>query len=138
MSVESDSAQIVRAVYETFNTGGPSAASSLLHPAVTFSEPPISRLPYAGFHSGPRAVTAALFRHEPELWADFDVVPETLLCTGESVVVLGIFRGVGLGTGEPLCAPFAHECFLRDGRVARIHSYPATARATRRPAEPSA
>lgn len=137
MSTETDTFRIVRAVYEAFNRDGPSAAEALLHPAVTFSEPPVSRVPYAGFHSGPCSVVVAVFRHEPELWADFKAVPEAFLCTGESVLVLGAFRGTGRETGQPLRAPFVHECFLREGKVARIQSYPATAGATRRPAEPS-
>lgn len=134
MSAETEIVRTVRTMYEAFNRAGLSAVGPLLHPAVTFSEPPVSRLPYAGFHSGPCSVAAAVFRHEPELWATFEAAPEAFLCTGESVVVLGAFRGLGAETEEPLCAPFVHECFLREGRVARILSYPATASATRPPA----
>lgn len=129
-------AEIVRGIYEAFNRSDLPAAWSLMAPGVTFAEPS-PRMPCTGFHSGPGSVTGAAFRHEPELWEDFRAIPEALLCTGESVVVLGLFRGVGRETGEPLCAPFVHECFLCGGRVARIQSYPATAAAMRRPTGPS-
>lgn len=121
------SVAVVRGVYEAFDRGDLPAVWCLLDPAVTFAEPPVSRVPYAGFYSGPRSVVTALLRHEAELWEDFRVVPETFVETGESVIVLGSFKGVGRETGETLRLLFAHECFLRDGKVLRIQSYPGAA-----------
>ncbi len=132
----SNETKTVRAMYEAFNRGELVSALPFLAPSVTFAEPPVSGMPCSGFHSGPHSVTAALFRHEKELWEDFRAIVETLLDTGESVLVLGYFRATGRATGEPLRAPFVHECFLRGGHISAIRSYPAAAPKPERPAEP--
>lgn len=131
----SNGAKTVRAMYEAFNRGELVSALPFLAPSVTFAEPPLSGLPCSGFHSGPRSVTAALFRHEKELWEDFRATVEALVDTGESVLVLGCFQAKGAATGEPLRAPFVHECFLRGGRISAIRSYPSAAPRPERPAE---
>lgn len=131
-----DETKTVRAMYEAFNRGEIVSALPFLAPSITFAEPPLSGLPCSGFHSGPRSVTAALFRHERELWEDFRAIPETLVDTGESVLVLGCFHATGRATGEPLRAPFVHECFVRGGRISAISSYPGAVPRPERPAEP--
>lgn len=132
----STEAKTVRTMYEAFNRKELDAALPLLAPSVTLAEPPVSGLPCSGFHSGPCSVTAALFRHERELWEDFRATVETLVDTGESILVLGCFTATGKATGEPLRSPFVHECFLRGGRISAIRSYPDAASKPKRPAEP--
>jgi ketosteroid isomerase-like protein len=95
-----ESASVVLGLYETFNRGDLPAAWALLDPAVSFTEPPVSRVPYAGYHSGPRSVVAAIFRHEEDLWEDFRAIPQTLVDTGESLLVLSFFKCVGRESGE--------------------------------------
>lgn len=128
-----DSVAMVRGLYEAFNRGDLPTAWFLLDPAISFVEPLVSRLPYAGLHIGPRSVVAAVFRYETAVREDLRAFPETFLYTGESVVVLGFFRSVNRETGELLRAPFVHECFVHGGKIVRIHSYPETARATKLP-----
>ncbi|MBA2443000.1 MAG: nuclear transport factor 2 family protein [Rubrobacter sp.] len=125
----SENVAIVREVYEAFNRGDLPAVWSLMDPGVSLVGPPVSRMPYTGFHSGPRSVTVALFRYEADLWKEFRAVPESFLYTDESVVVLGRFQAVGRESGETICIPFFHECSLCGGRIDRVHSYPAAARA---------
>ncbi len=110
-----ESASVVLGLYETFNRGDLPAAWALLDPAVSFTEPPVSRVPYAGYHSGPRSVVAAIFRHEEDLWEDFRAIPQTLVDTGESLLVLGFFKCVGRESGEPLRASFLEAAPLGYG-----------------------
>ena len=43
---------------------------------------------------------------------------------GRAVVVVGRLRGKGAGSGIDVDAPLAQVCRVRDGRVARMISYP--------------
>lgn len=131
--MSAEDVSIVRRFYEAFGRRGPDAARPLMDPGVSLCGPPVLGLPYSGFHSGPGSVTAALFKSGASLCSGLRLSLQTFLDTGESVAVQGFFRGVREETGEPLREPFFHECFVQDGKISRIHSYPEAARLLKMP-----
>jgi ketosteroid isomerase-like protein len=60
-------------------------------------------------------------------WNEWQVVVQQYIQSGDTVVVLGEFRGIHHDRGQPLVSPFAHVYDLRDGRIVRVRQYADTA-----------
>jgi ketosteroid isomerase-like protein len=85
-------------------------------------------LPHGGVYRGLEAVRRAIFDPlESEWWDDFQAEPDELLDAGETVVVLGRYRGHAKATGKPLDVPFAHVWSFRDGKAVRFRQFLDTA-----------
>lgn len=109
----------VRAMYQALEEEDARVLSCILDPRVVWVDPLVSRLPFDGVCRGLPSVLRAAFRRGaygtgPRLSAG------AFLEMGDGVLVAGRFL-TDNGAGEP----FLHECFVKDGRVARVCGYPA-------------
>lgn len=80
--------------------------------------PAAGRLPYGGEWSGHDALGAFLDAHEAaEEILEF--APTSILVDGETVVVLGAFRGRARATDRIWATDFVHVLTISDGRICR-------------------
>ncbi len=71
---------------------------------------------------GPEAVAENVFSPLVQQIDGFSVQPEEWIDGGDTVVVLGTYRGRGAATEEVLDMPFIHIWRFRDGKVAGIRT----------------
>ena len=67
-------------------------------------------------------------RHD---WEGFAPVPEEFLDAGDTVVVLGRYRGTYKATGRTLDAQFVHVWRVEDGKAVAFQQYTDTLQAVR-------
>lgn len=61
-------------------------------------------------------------------FAEFHAVTEEFLDAGESVVVLGKYKGMTKDTNRKFEAPFAHVYTVKEGKIVAFRQYADTAR----------
>ncbi len=94
----------VRAVYEALAAGDPGPLSDLMDPDIEWAEPEGAPV-IAGLVRGRAAVFTEVFARIPEVWAEFSCEPREFLDAGERVVVTGVLRVQGFGTGRRADVP---------------------------------
>ena len=118
-----ENVELVRAVYAAFAAGDVPGVLGRMSPDIVWNEaenfPYADRNPYVG----PEAVLTGVFGRIGTEWDGFTVVPEEMLDAGETVVVLGRYRGTYRATGRALDAQLVHVWRLEDGKVVRFHQY---------------
>ena len=124
-STQQSNIDIVRATYENFNGGDVDAVLAAFDEGIEWTEPAGS--PYGGTYRGPEAVLENVFGPSMEENDDFEVDAERFVDGGETVVVVGVFRGSNRETGARFDIPFAHVVDLTDGKVSRFVNYTDTA-----------
>ena len=72
---------------------------------------------------GPQQVVEGVFARIGSEFEGFGVVPDRFLADGEYVVMIGRYRGKGIGTGKLLDAQVVHVWTVRDGKVARFEQF---------------
>lgn len=72
---------------------------------------------YGGTYHGPEAVLDNVFTPCLEDFEDFQVDTNEFIDGGDTIVVLGTFRGMHRTSGKPLDVLFAHVCELEDGQM---------------------
>ena len=75
--------------------------------------------PFAGNFVGPEDVAAGVFARIAVEWSEFHVEPDEYVASGDTVAVLGTYRGTYRATGKAVSARFVHMYRFRDGRVIR-------------------
>lgn len=122
----------VRAVYAALAVGDPGPLSQVIDPDIEWSEPEGAPV-IAGVFRGRAAVFTEVFGRIPEVWAEFACEPQSFLDAGDHVIVTGLLRVQGLGTGRRADVPFVHDWTLRDGRAVawRCHTDTAVLQAVR-------
>jgi ketosteroid isomerase-like protein len=125
-----ENVELVRGLYARFAEGNVAALLAGLAPDVIWNEaenfPYADRNPYVG----PQAVGDGLFARLAAEW-DLAVIPEEFVDAGDTIVVLGRFKGRYKANGAPLDAQLAHVFRIRDGKVARFDEYADTLQAAR-------
>jgi len=115
--------QTVRSLYESFGRGDVPAVLGTLDANLVWNEaegnPYADRNPYRG----PQGVAEGLFMRLGSEWNGYTVTPERFLDAGDSVVVLGRYRGTYKQTQKPLDAQFAHVWTLREGKIVEFQQY---------------
>ena len=113
----------VKAIYDAFGSGDIPAALERLSPEPVWNEaddfPYSDRNPYVG----PQAVLEGVFARIGAEWDGFGVNVEELLDAGDSVVMLGRYRGTYKATGKPQDTQVVHVWRLRDGKAVRFQQY---------------
>lgn len=115
----SSNVDTTRDVYDAFNKGDVPTVLGAMAPDIRWEEP--ASLPY-GSHTGPEAVAENVFSPVVQQIDDFSVQPEEWIDGGDTVVVLGTYRGRGAATEEVLDMPFIHIWRFRAGKVAGIRT----------------
>jgi hypothetical protein len=118
-----DNVAVIRAIYDAFATGDLRAALALMAPDIVWNE--AENFPYADGnpYRGPEAVLNGVFARLGSEWENFAAVAQEYLAAGETVVVLGRYRGACRATGRPINAQMAHVWHVAQGRAASFQQY---------------
>ena len=131
--MSNETVAVVRAIYDAFAAGDVPKVVSLMAPDMEWNE--AENFPYADGnpYRGPDAILAGIFARLGSEWDGFAAVPDEYLDAGDSVVVLGRYRGTYKATGRAIDAQMAHLWRVRGGRAAAFQQFVdtlAVARAT--------
>ena len=122
---------LIRSIYEAFAAGDVPAVVARMSPNIVWNE--AENFPYADGnpYCGPEAILTGIFARLGSEWDGFAAVPEEYLDAGDTVVVLGRYRGTCKATGSGLDAQLAHVWRVEDGKAARFQQYTDTLQAAR-------
>lgn len=121
-----DNVTTLRTAYEAFAAGDIAMVLGLLHPDVNWIE--AAGGPYGGTpYRGHDAVVQGVFAPLGSEWSEFRVEPEEFIPSGETVAVLGTYRGTYGATGKSMTCRFVHVWHFLEGRVTRFEQVADTA-----------
>ena len=108
---------LVKGIYSAFGNGDVPAVLGAMSPDIVWNEaenfPLADRNPYVG----PQAILEGVFARLGSDWEGFAVDPQQYLDAGDSVVVLGRYRGTCRATGKPVDAQLVHVWRIEDGKA---------------------
>jgi uncharacterized protein len=117
---------LVRSAYDAFAKGDLDAVLAGMDPDIVWEQ--AQGLPHGGVYHGVEAVRAAVFEPlDRDWWAEFSAEPHELVADGDTVVVLGRYRGTAKATGRLLDVPFVHVWTIEAGRAVRFRQFLDTA-----------
>jgi hypothetical protein len=82
-------------------------------------------------YRGPEVILGGVFGRLGAEWDGFAALPEEFLDAGDTVVVLGRYRGTCKATGRGMDAQLAHVWRVADGKAVRFQQYTDTLQAAR-------
>lgn len=131
--MSNETVAVVRAIYDAFAAGDVAKVVALMAPDMEWNE--AENFPYADGnpYRGADAILGGIFARLGSEWDGFAAVPNEFLDAGDSVVVLGRYRGTYRATGRAIDAQMAHLWRVRDGKAAAFQQFVdtlAVARAT--------
>ena len=111
---------LIRNLYEAFAKGDVPAVLAAMSPDIVWNE--AENYPYADGnpYRGPEAILAGVFARIGSEWDGFAAVPEEYLDGGDTIVVLGRYRGTYRASGRSMDAQMVHVWRLADGRITRF------------------
>ena len=108
---------LVKGIYEAFGAGDVPAVLGAMSGDIVWNEaenfPLADRNPYVG----PDAIVQGVFARLGSDWEGFTVVPEEYLDAGDTVVMLGRYRGTCRATGRAVNAQLAHVWRIEGGKA---------------------
>lgn len=117
---------LLRAAYDAFERGDRDAALAACAPDIEWHQ--AQGLPHGGLYRGVDAVRANVFAPlQASWWETFAAPPDEFVDAGDTVVVLGRYRGVAKGTGRVLDVPYAHVWTFVEGRATVFRQFLDTA-----------
>jgi ketosteroid isomerase-like protein len=122
---------LIRAIYDAFGAGDVPGVVSRMSPDIVWNE--AENFPYADRNPylGPEAVLTGVFARLGTDWEGFAPVPDEFLDAGDTVVVLGRYRGTYKATGRALDAQLVHVWRVEDGKAVAFQQYTDTFQAVR-------
>jgi ketosteroid isomerase-like protein len=122
---------LVRAIYDAFGAGDIAGVVGRMSPDMVWNE--AENFPYADRnpYCGPEAILGGVFARLGSEWNGFAALPEEFLDAGDTVVVLGRYRGTCNATGRAMDSQLAHVWRIADGRAAHFQQYTDTLQAAR-------
>lgn len=120
-----DNVTKVRTAYAAFAAGDVPVVLGTLHPDVEWVA--AAGGPYGGTYRGPQAVAEAVFARLGSEWWEFRVEPDEYVASGETVAVLGTYRGTYRATGKSMRTRFVHVWRFRGGQAVRFEQVTDTA-----------
>ncbi|HET9637645.1 MAG TPA: nuclear transport factor 2 family protein [Allosphingosinicella sp.] len=122
---------LIRAIYDAFAAGDIPGVVGRMSPDMVWNE--AENFPYADGnpYRGPEAILGGVFGRLGAEWDGFAALPEEFLDAGETVVVLGRYRGTCKATGRAMDAQLAHVWRVADGKAVRFQQYTDTLQAAR-------
>ena len=118
-------AEVAKRAYEAFARGDVDGVLATFAEDVEFYE--AEGLPWGGLHRGRDEVARNVFGVLLESFEDYTATPERYIESGDTVVVLGRYAGVGRESGKRFDAEFAHVWNLEDGLLKEFNHYADTA-----------
>ena len=121
--MSSPNVALVRGIYSAFAAGDVGAVLGRMSPDIVWNE--AENFPYADGnpYRGPEAVAAGVFARCVGEWDGFAVAPEEFLDAGDTVVVLGRYRGVNKATGREMNPQLVHVWRIADGKATGFQQY---------------
>ncbi|MET1113204.1 MAG: nuclear transport factor 2 family protein [Allosphingosinicella sp.] len=121
----------IRAIYDAFAAGDIPGVVGRMSEDMVWNE--AENFPYADGnpYRGPAAILSGVFGRLGAEWDGFAALPEEFLDAGDTVVVLGRYRGACKATGRALDAQLAHVWRVADGKAVRFQQYTDTLQAAR-------
>lgn len=122
---------LIRGVYAAFAAGDVPAVVGAMSADMVWNE--AENFPYADGnpYRGPDAILAGVFARLGGEWDGFAALPEEFLDAGDTIVVLGRYRGTYKATGRPLDAQLVHVWRVKDGKAIAFQQYTDTLQAAR-------
>jgi len=118
-----DNVALVRGIYDAFATGDVAAVLAAMSDDIVWNEaenfPLADRNPYRG----PQAVASGVFARLAEEWDGFGVEPQEFLDAGDSIIVLGRYRGTNKTTGRAMNPQMAHVWRVSGGKATAFQQY---------------
>lgn len=124
-SVNQSNVELMRETYEAFNERDLESVLEVFDEDLEWVEP--EGWPYGGTYHGPDEVVEDVFKPALSDNEDFEVALDRVIDSGETVVVVGAYRGTVAETGNSFDLPFAHVYDMKDGHVTRAQIYTDTA-----------
>ncbi|MDQ4088476.1 MAG: nuclear transport factor 2 family protein [Pseudomonadota bacterium] len=123
--------ELIRAIYSRFAAGDVPGVLGRMSGDIVWNE--AENFPYADGnpYRGPDAVLSGVLARLGGEWEGFAAVPEEFLDAGDTVVVLGRYRGTYKATGRVLDAQLVHVWRVRDGKAVSFQQYTDTLQAAR-------
>ena len=111
---------LIRNLYAAFAQGDIPAVLAAMSPDIVWNE--AENYPYADGnpYRGADAILAGVFARIGTEWDGFAAVAEDYIDGGDTIVVLGRYRGTYRASGRPLDAQMVHVWRLADGRITRF------------------
>ena len=111
---------ILQRAYAAFASGDVPQVLASLHDSIEWTQPAGDT--YAGTYSGSDAVMQHIFMPLGTEWSSFLVKPDTFICEGDQVAVLGWLSGTYKATGIDFQARFVHWWTMTDGLATRFEA----------------
>ena len=126
-----ESVALVRSIYDAFGKGDIPGVLGRMAPDMEWNE--AENFPYADGspYVGPDAIVSGVFMRLGGEWDGFAAVPEEFLDAGDTVVVLGRYKGKYKATGRTLDAQMVHVWRVKDGKTTHFQQYTDTLQAAR-------
>ena len=126
-----ESVAVVRGIYEAFAAGDVPGVLGRMSPDIVWNEAENFIYADGNPYRGPEAILNGVFARCIGEWDGFAAIPEEYLDAGDTVVVLGRYRGTHKATGKAMDAQLAHVWRVRDGKAAAFQQYTDTLGAAR-------
>ncbi|TFI57983.1 nuclear transport factor 2 family protein [Sphingomonas parva] len=117
-----ENVDLVRGIYDAFGSGDVAGALSRMGDDIVWNE--AENYPYADGnpYRGPQAVLGVFGRIAGD-WDGFTVMPNQFLDAGDTVVVLGRYRGTFKATGRAQNSQMIHVWRVENGKAASFQQY---------------
>src|SRR4051812_11980424 len=111
---------LVRAIYDAFAAGDIPGVVGRMSPDIVWNE--AENFPYADGnpYCGPEAILGGVFARLGSEWDGFAAVPGEFLDAGDTIVMLGRYRGTCKATSRALDAQVAHVWRVEGGKATRF------------------
>jgi ketosteroid isomerase-like protein len=113
--------EVIRGFYVAAARGEGEAMLAGLHPDVEWTE--MAGFPYAGTYHGPDEVATKVLARLAQDWQVFQIDVDELLDAGDTVVMVGSYRGEYRETGKAMTARVVHLWRLRDGKAVGFEQF---------------
>lgn len=121
----------VRGIYEAFASGDIPGVLNKMSPDIEWNEAENFVYADGNPYRGPEAVLNGVFARIGGDWDEFAAVPQEYLDAGDTIVVLGRYRGTAKATGQAMDAQLAHVWRMEDGKAVGFQQYTDTLQAAR-------
>jgi ketosteroid isomerase-like protein len=118
-----ENVELIRGLYGAFAAGDVADVMGRMSPDIVWNE--AENFPYSDGNPyvGPGAIASGVFARCGSEWDGFAAVPEEYLDAGDTVVVLGRYKGSYKATGRPQNAQMVHVWRIKDGKAAAFQQY---------------
>ena len=122
---------LIHSIYDAFAAGDVPGVLDRMSPDIVWNEAENFAYADGNPYRGPQAILAGVFARLGAEWDGFAALPEEFLDAGDTVVVLGRYRGTCKATGRAMDAQLAHVWRVADGKATAFQQYTDTLQAAR-------